>query len=372
MSGLPLFRKKGNHMSESRATRANSMGRVIGRLFLACVFCPSMLWTQSALAQPQESRDSVQLKGDREVLDRHLEFGLRPYTAKGAALDDSHLDGTHFEDLQFHLAADEAHAPDTRPSDAVGHSDPASTGSGDSSHDLAMKLQNPVAALISVPFQFNWDNGLGENKDGNRILLNIQPVIPITLNEDWNIISRTILPVVWEDADRPGVGSEFGMGDVLQSFFFSPVKPVDGWILGVGPAMQFPTGTDDLFRSKQFSLGPTGVALRQEHGWTYGILANHLWHLCGSDDVPDVNATFLQPFLTYTFKSLTTIGATSESTYDWNGEQWTVPLNGFVTQLVHIGKLPVQFQFGGRYYLEAPDGGPDWGLRFTVTFLFPK
>ncbi len=361
-------------MSELRATPANSRGRVIGRLLLACVFCPSMAWTQSALAQQQGYRASGHTDGGRETFDRDLEFSLRPHETADASEQHKYPADTVLEDERFFLAADDARGGSSgaTSSAASKHDDSTESASGDGSHDLAMKLQNPVADLISVPFQLNWDSGIGEDKDGNRILLNIQPVIPISLNKDWNIISRTILPVVWEDSDRTGVSSDFGMGDVLQSFFFSPVEPVGGWILGFGPAMQFPTGTDDLFRSKQFSLGPTGVALRQEHGWTYGILANHLWHLCGSDDVPDVNATFLQPFLTYTFKSLTTIGTNSESTYDWNGEQWTVPLNGFVTQLVHIGKLPVQFQLGGRYYLEAPDDGPDWGLRFAVTFLFPK
>lgn len=361
-------------MSNSDATSTPSKGLISRFVLLVSVSLPGMMWTQSALARQQGSGDSPHTDGGREVFDRDLAFSLRPSEAVDASEPYGYPASTVFEDARFCLAADEASAGTTgaSSSNSAEHGDSSASASDDGGHDLAMKLQNPVADLISVPFQFNWDSGLGADKDGDKILVNIQPVIPISLNADWNVISRTILPVAYEDSDRTGVSRDFGLGDTLQSFFLSPVKPVGGWILGFGPAMNIPTGTNNFFRTQQFSIGPTGLALRQEQGWTYGILANHLWHLCGSSDVPDVNQTFLQPFLSHTFKSKTTIGINTETSYDWNGEQWTVPLNGFVAQLVQIGKLPVQFQFGGRYYLEAPDGGPDWGLRFAVTFLFPK
>lgn len=247
---------------------------------------------------------------------------------------------------------------------------PAEPASGDA-EDLAKKLQNPIADLISLPFQFNWDTGIGP-KDSDKLLVNVQPVIPISLSEDWNVISRTIVPVVYAESPADGISSEFGMGDITQSFFFSPKKPVGGWILGAGPVFQIPTGTDDLFRSKKFSIGPTGIALQQTGGWTYGALVNHLWSVAGDDDYRDVNATFLQPFVAHTWKSGTTLSLNSESTYNWTAEEWTVPLNLMIAQLVHLGSQPIQFQIGGRWYADKPDGGPEWGLRFSITFLFPK
>jgi hypothetical protein len=237
--------------------------------------------------------------------------------------------------------------------------------------DLAQQLTNPVADLISVPFQFNYDEGFGP-KDAGRSVLNIQPVIPISLNEHWNVISRTILPIVHLDSTADGIDSETGLGDTVQSLFFSPKKPVGGWILGVGPVALLPTGTEQAIRSEQFGLGPTAVALRQKGGWTFGALVNHIWGVTDSDDNPDVNATFLQPFISYTFPTATTMSFNTEATYDWTAEEWTVPLNLGVSQLVRIGSQPVSFQVGGRYYADSPPGGPEWGIRFTITFLFPK
>lgn len=244
-------------------------------------------------------------------------------------------------------------------------------GSADDSAALAKKLSNPVANLISVPFQFNYDDGYGP-KDAGRITLNIQPVIPFSISEDWNLITRTIVPVIYQESPAASLDDEFGLGDITQSFFFSPKKPVGGWILGAGPVVLWPTGTNPSLRSEQLGLGPTAVALRQEGGWTYGILANHIWAVTDSDDHPTVNSTFLQPFLSYTFKTATSITINTESSYNWTEEEWTVPLNLMVGQIVRIGKLPVQFTLGGRYYAEAPDDGPEWGLRLQITFLFPK
>ncbi len=238
--------------------------------------------------------------------------------------------------------------------------------------ELAKKLSNPVAALISVPLQNNFDFGAGPNGDGFQYKLNLQPVIPITLNENWNLISRTILPYVYQE-NVIGTGSQSGLSDAVQSFFFSPKAPTSGgWIWGAGPVLLVPTATDDLLGTEKWGAGPTAVLLKQVHGWTYGILANHLWSYAGDAARADVNATFLQPFLTYTTKRHTTFTLNTESTYDWEASQWTVPLNLGVAQLVRIGKLPVQFQIGARYYAEKPTDGPDWGLRFAVTFLFPK
>lgn len=242
----------------------------------------------------------------------------------------------------------------------------------DQSAELAKKLSNPVASLISVPLQSNWDFSIGPDK-AMRYTLNVQPVIPFSISKDWNLITRTIVPVIYAESPVNGGDDRNGLGDILQSFFFSPKEPTDrGWIWGAGPVLLYASGTDNLSAEK-WGAGPTVVMLKQENGWTYGLLVNHLWTVADGDEVkPDVNATFLQPFLSYTTKTYTTFGLNTESTYNWEGDEWTVPVNLTVAQLLKIGGMPVQFTVGGRAYAERPDGGPDWGLRFVVTFLFPK
>jgi hypothetical protein len=248
----------------------------------------------------------------------------------------------------------------------------AQEAGGDADHDIAMQLSNPVASLISLPLQNNFDWGGGPNGDGFQYRINIQPVIPFTLNNDWNLISRTILPYVYQE-DIIGTTSQSGFSDTVQSLFFSPKAPTaSGWIWGAGPALLVPTATDDLLGTEKWGAGPTAVFLRQQNGWTYGALANHIWSYAGDDARQDVSATFLQPFLTYTTDMHTTFSLNTESSYDWENSQWTVPINLGISQLLKIGGSPIQFQLAGRYYAEAPDNGPEWGLRFGITFLWPR
>ena len=236
--------------------------------------------------------------------------------------------------------------------------------------DLAKQLANPVSSLISVPFQSNYDCCFGPN-DASRYLLNIQPVIPITLNPDWNLILRTILPVISMGSPAPTIPSSTGLGDTTQSFFFSPSQPVNGVTWGVGPVFLWPTG-NNVFGSQKWGAGPTGVILKQDGGWTYGALVNHIWSYAGKSGVPDVNSTFLQPFLVYTFPDSTGINLQTESTYNWITKQWTVPIILLVSHVYNIGGQRVQLQAGPRFYAVRPSGGPDWGARFNITFLFPK
>jgi hypothetical protein len=242
-----------------------------------------------------------------------------------------------------------------------------------SQQELAKKLANPVAALISVPFQLNWDHKIGPADNGTRYLLNVQPVVPVTLNDDWNLISRTIVPVISQRDIFPGAGSQFGLGDTVQSVFFSPKEPVDGLTWGAGPVLLLPTGTDTLLSGRKWGLGPTGVVLKQAGPWTYGALANHIWSVAGSNSRNDINATFVQPFVSYTTPDAVTYTLNTESTYDWEDRQWSVPVNALVSKVSKLGDQLVSFGGGVRYWADSPDAGAKgFGLRVVVTLLFPK
>jgi hypothetical protein len=241
------------------------------------------------------------------------------------------------------------------------------------SENLAKQLQNPVADLISVPLQNNFDFRIAPDDDGFRYTLNIQPVIPVSLTEDWNLISRTILPVIQQDEIFLGAGDQFGLGDTLQSLLLSPKRPGPGGaIWGVGPVVLLPTATDDLLGGGKWGAGPTAVLLWQEGPWTLGILAHHVWSFAGDDDRPDVNQTFLQPFVAYTFPNAVSITAQTETTYDWEGEVWTVPVALGVSKVLTVGARPVSLALQGRYWVEGPESAPEWGIRAVVTFLFPR
>lgn len=240
--------------------------------------------------------------------------------------------------------------------------------------DLAKKLSNPVAALISVPLQYNYDTEIGPQRDGDKSTLNIQPVVPIMLSESWNMLSRTILPVIDQHDISAGSGSHCGIGDITQSLFFSPAKPTaNGLMWGAGPVILLPTGSDDQLSAKKWGLGPTMVLVKQQGQWTYGTLANHIWSIAGDDARSDLNSTFIQPFLSHTTKTAWTFGVNTESTYDWEAKQWAVPLNATIAKLTKLGAMPTSFTAGARYWADGPESGPHgWGLRIVVTFLFPK
>lgn len=234
--------------------------------------------------------------------------------------------------------------------------------------ELAKALSNPVAALISVPFQYNYDATYGKN--GERNTLNVQPVIPVSISEDWNLISRTIVPVIAQHDLVPG-RNQFGLGDVVQSVFFSPKEPsASGLIWGVGPVAMVPTGTDDL-SADTWAVGPTFVVLKQSGQWTYGSLVNHLVDVGGSRRM-DISTTFFQPFVSKSLGGGKTLGFNFESNYDWHGRQWTVPANLTYSKVSTIGNQMVSYTAGVRGYMDGPANGPDWGVRLVLTLLYPK
>ena len=243
----------------------------------------------------------------------------------------------------------------------------------DSQEELAKKTNNPVANLISVPFQLDYDRNIGPVEEGNKYQLTVKPVIPISISKDWNLISRTLVPLISQQSVVPVDGTHSGLGDITQQFYFSPKAPsAGGWIWGAGPQALLRTGTNNLSANK-WGAGVDAVLLKQEHGWTYGVLTNHMWSF-GGNGPASISATYLQPFVSFTTKEFTTYGVNTESTYDWNTRQWSVPINLTVTQLLKIGNQHLTLQGGARYWADTPDriGPQGWGIRFTVNFLFPK
>jgi hypothetical protein len=191
------------------------------------------------------------------------------------------------------------------------------------------------------------------------------------LSKDWTLVVRTILPVIDQQAPVSGAGDHFGLGDTTQSFFFVPKSAPGGITLGFGPAFLWPTATDESLGSHKWGAGPTMVVLKQQSGWTYGILANHIWSYGGERDHPNVSNTFLQSFVGYTWPDTTSLTFNAENSYNWEAKQWTVPLNLVVGHIYKFGTQPVSFQLGARYYADRPDDSATWGLRFAVVFLFP-
>jgi hypothetical protein len=241
---------------------------------------------------------------------------------------------------------------------------------------LAQQLANPVASLISVPIQFNFDGDIGPKvngaRDGSRITMNVQPVIPFRLGEDWNLISRTIVPLVWQKDVFPGSGSQFGLSDTVQSLFLSPARP-KGIVWGVGPVLLVPTGTDDLLSTRKWGAGPSALLLNQSGPWTLGLLANQVWSYAGNSNRADVSQMLVNPFVTYATPRAFTVAVAADIVRDWEGKRWTVPVIFNASQVTRVGGQLMQIGGGLRYYVATNEFAPHgFAARFTVTLLFPR
>ncbi len=247
---------------------------------------------------------------------------------------------------------------------------------GESATELAKKLQNPIGDLYSFPFQLNTNFGVGPH-DGTQNILNIQPVIPIHVNQDWNVITRTILPLVWTPDISPAPSVPFGTGPTTFSAFLSPSKPTNGWLWGAGPVIQVPTASDSTLGSSVWGAGPTAVLVYMEGPWVAGALANQVWSLGGWEAERgrgNKYSTFLtQPFVNYNFGEGWYVSSAPIITANWrlNGTKWTLPVGGQAGRVIRLGgKLPVNLALGAYYNAITPDQGAEWQMRTQITLIF--
>ncbi|OYR11687.1 hypothetical protein CEV31_3689 [Brucella thiophenivorans] len=245
----------------------------------------------------------------------------------------------------------------------------AAAGEQPSVDDLSQQLANPLAGLISLPLQNNFEFKADSAKDVFAYRLHIPPVIPFRLTDDWKIISRTIIRIAYRDYS-PG-GGVLGLGDINARLFLSPKNAGPGGLIWcAGPVFLLPTVTDDYLGGGKFGLGPTALALVQKKAWTVGALGNHIWSVAGPSGRQDVSASLLQPFVSYIFGRGRSMSLRVDSTYDQKANKWTGPINLGTTQVFKLNDQAMSFQFGGRYYADGPTGTPEGGLRATVTFMF--
>jgi len=241
------------------------------------------------------------------------------------------------------------------------------------SGDLAQQAQNPIANLISVPFQNNTNFNVGPF-DNDQNILNIQPVIPFKLNEDWNLVTRWILPVVYQPPVYQGDESDFGLGNFNPSFFFvNQVSPT--LMIGAGPTFLLPTNTDKSLGVDKWGAGPTAAVVWTPGKWVVGTLVNNIWSFAGDSNEPDVNQFLLQYFINYNLKHGWYLTSAPIITADWmrdSDDQWTLPFGGGVGRVFDVGPQPVNMSLQAYDNVIAPEGGPDWQLRFQVQLLFPK
>jgi hypothetical protein len=237
--------------------------------------------------------------------------------------------------------------------------------------ELAKKTQNPVADLVTIPFQFNWNSGGGLG-DQTFFLLNFQPVLPIKLSPRWNLISRTIVPL----ANYPGPsGTRFGgFGDIQEQLFFTPAKP-GGLIWGLGPVFSVPTATSAPLETGTWAMGPGGVVIKMAGKWVIGGLASQFWPVSDDGGDPETNLFVTQPFINYNFGKGWALATSPIITANWDapeGEQWTVPIGIGISRTTVFSKRPITL--GAQYYhnAERPSGGPENQFRIAINLLYPN
>jgi len=269
--------------------------------------------------------------------------------------------------------AEDASATTDMQTNSSAATDDSSASSGNKAEDLAKETQNPVANLISVPFQNNFNFNVGPDHV-TQYILNVQPVIPFHLGDNWNLITRTIMPIISQPSAGPGIPSAAGLGDINPTFFFSPAGGSKKFIWGLGPTFTLPTATEPLLGNQEWCAGPAAVALTMQGPWVVGALVNQQWSFAGWGN-HNVSAFLTQPFVNYNLPHGWYLSSGPIITANWEvsgRDAWTVPVGGGAGKLQFIGKLPVNFSLQAFANVVRPTDGPTWQLRFQIQFLFPK
>jgi hypothetical protein len=314
-------------------------------------------------------------------------WALRPYPVLCALVCALTAHSARGEEPQSHPASPPAEAHDASPETKK---DECGGGAKAELEELAKKLQNPVSDLISVPFQFNTDFDIGPyGRTAN--VLNIQPVIPIHLTEDWNLVSRSILPIAWAPDPTKQYGTTFGLSDLTETLFLAPSKP-HGFIWGIGPAIVLPTATSSRLGSSKWSVGPAVVVLVQPKPWTFGAVAWNTWSVFGASDRPNVSSLTAQYFVNYNLPKGFYLTSAPIISANWKHNSWTVPFGGGAGAILLVdGKLPINLQVSAYYNVVRAKAnpvpsdiaskhdaatpsleGPAWQLRVQLALLFPQ
>ena len=236
--------------------------------------------------------------------------------------------------------------------------------------ELAKKVQNPISDLVSIPFQNNINFGYGPRKN-TEYFLNIQPVVPLSLNKEWNLIMRTLIPVT----DQPVPEREFGLGDVQVTLLLS--SATSGKLTwGLGPIFQFPTATGDSLGQGKWAAGPAAAMIYMKGPWVMGVIGNNIWSYAGESDRPAVNQFQVQPLINYNLPGGWYISISPLITANWKADyasdRWTVPLGGGVGKIFKIGELPFNGSLAVFSNVVKPEAGPDWSIRAQIGILLPK
>jgi hypothetical protein len=252
----------------------------------------------------------------------------------------------------------------------------AQESSEQNTEKIAKQSQNPIANLISVPMENDFYPHTGTDKEDSYVL-EMKPVVPIKLSSDWNLITRTIIPVIQTPELAPGINGTSGLGDIQESLFFSPTKAGPGGIIwGAGPVITAPTATEEIYGTGKLGMGPTLVVLKSQGHWLFGSLVQNLWSVeSGPRDRPGVNQMLMQPFVNYNLRHGWYLTSSPIITSNWEksgNDRWTVPVGGGVGRIVHFGTIPVSTYAQVFRNVERPDGTTSWSARFQMTFLFPR
>ena len=247
--------------------------------------------------------------------------------------------------------------------------------------EVGAQLANPVSSVWSIVFQNNFTFLEGDPSDKTRFLynLNFQPVLPVPLTDNWNLITRPVFPFIFGQPVL-NTGSEFdsksGLGDIAMVNLLSPNK-ASGFLWGLGPTWIFPTATNDNLGQEKWQVGPAAVGLFLSKDWIFGAFPQQWWSYAGKDDRPDTSQMNIQYFVWRLLPGAWQFGTGGPNvTINWKADddnKVNLPIGAGVAKTVKLGNLPVKFQIEGSYSVVHQDFlSPRWNIRFTITPVIPR